>query len=183
MLVEGGTLRRRDFYIPLDAVRTIDRREIYLSVTEDQLARDDAAPPEAKAIPERAETAGSDRADVVEWHEVPSGYDGAAIEVDPVDVGAVGRQVHIGMSVLDLLDDYVGEITRLDAARALMTVEHAYAGPPTLYIPYDAVDSVDEDEEVVRLLRPRASLVEDSAVPHSSAGARSHEEGGDRRPL
>lgn len=74
------------------------------------------------------------------------------------------------MTVLDVLDAYVGEITQVDASRAVMVIKHTYVGPPTMVISYDAVATVNGDEEVVKLLRSRESLLEEEGAQRSATG-------------
>lgn len=171
MLVEGGSLHRQDYYVPLKVVQTIDPREIYLSIAQDQLARDYTAPPRAEEIPVWQERPGGDSSDTVVWHELPSGYGGGPIAVDPVDLDAVVRQLVVGMTVMDVTDNFVGQIVRLDPSRSVMVVEDIDAGPRELLVPYDAVARVNSDDGVVTLLVPRESIVAEGVAPPPAADA------------
>lgn len=169
MVVEGGALRQREYYIPLTDVLTIDPREIYLGISEEQLAKDDAAPPKVTAVREQLDESDGGPSAAV-WHEVLSGYGEGTVTVDPVDIGKVASELRIGMTVLDVLDAYVGEITQVDASRAVMVIKHTYAGPPAMVISYDAVATVNGNEEVVKLLRSRESLLEENGAQRSTTG-------------
>lgn len=158
MLVEEGALTKRELYVPFHLMRSITPHEIYLSLSKNALTDAYLLPPAAKPLVEQQIDADTGRTDAVILHEIHSGYDGHPVEVEPVRVDELTHTLAIGMTVMDVDEEYVGEVTQVDTAGWRLTVRGRMTGDVMRAIPFSAVAHVDPDTGIVTLLVPAIAL-------------------------
>src|SRR5689334_17538619 len=158
MVVEEGHLARRELYLPFHLIQSISPRELGLTIPKDALTDAYLLPPKAKARLEEEQNADTGRAEVVIEHEIQSGYDGQLIEIDPVDVGAMKRDLVIGMSVTDANDEYVGEVTHIDPAQETLVVKAVLVDDRICHVSFSQIERVDPVDMCVILLVPKLAL-------------------------
>jgi hypothetical protein len=156
MVVEHGAFSRRRFYIPFHLIRSITPKKIYLAVAQAMLTDDFLQPPAIKPVVEEWTNPLTGRTEMVILHEVRSGYDGRLVRVMPVSVEEVTERITIGMTVLDVDDDYVGEIIDRDEERLI--ARNDIAGDTTHIVPFGFVASVNLEDLTVNLLVPKVAL-------------------------
>lgn len=128
MAVEERGLTKRKLYVPFHLMRSITPHEIYLSLSQNALTDTYRLPPAAKPLDERQIDADTGRTETVSPHEVRSGYDGQPVEVEPVRLDELARALATGMTVVDVDDEYVGEVTQVDIAGWQLTVRGNLTG-------------------------------------------------------
>lgn len=158
MVVEEGGLARRELYIPFHLMQSITPREISLRISRDALTDAYLLPPAARTLLAEQVDPETGRAEVVMEHEIPSGYDGRPVQIAPVRLDEVVRTMTVGMTVLDVDDNYVGEVMRIDAARGLLTVKGSLGDDAVRTIPFSMVAQVNAVLGVVTLLVPSVSV-------------------------
>lgn len=158
MVVEEGVLARRELYVPFHLIQSITPRALYLSVSKDALTDTYLLPPAATPLVEERNDASTGRAEVVIEHEIRSGYDGRPVEIAPVGLDEVNRNLVVGMTVMDVDDDYVGEVTHIDTAQEALVVKGALVDEKVRYVSFSQVARVDPDDMCVSLLVPKAAL-------------------------
>ncbi|HEX8032917.1 MAG TPA: PRC-barrel domain-containing protein [Ktedonobacterales bacterium] len=158
MEVEAGGLARKELYVPFHLMQSITPREIYLRIPKDALTDAFLLPPAASPLVEEQTDPSTGRTEAVLTHEMRSGYDGRPVQVEPVRVDELTRTLTVGMTVLDIDDAYVGEVTRVDTTRGLLIVRGSLTTEAVRTVPFGVVAHVDPDTEVVTLLVPTAAL-------------------------
>ncbi len=143
MTVEKGTFVHRTLYIPYKLIATIDKREIGLSVTKDDLLAAYTNPPARTTMVKAAEDASSGSAEHIAVTNVPSGYTGAPLQVDCTNVDEIKRQIDVGMRVFDVFGERVGTIDTYNIDREYIEVRKNPFIPHDLYVPMALVDGVD----------------------------------------
>jgi hypothetical protein len=156
MVVEQGALARRRLYLPFHLMRTLTPKEFSLSVSTAGLTDDYLLPPAIKPVVEEWTNPLTGRAEAVIWHEIHSGYDERLVRIMPVSLDEVVNGVTLGMTVLDVDGDYVGEIIDRDEER--LTVRDDIAGDTIQIVPFGVVLGVDLDNLEVTLLIPKLAL-------------------------
>jgi hypothetical protein len=149
MKVAHGRHTPRHLYIPFSAVTSIDPREIYLSLSRDELLRDYGAPPPRTTLTEQA--VWPERGETIALTSEPSGYDGAPVVVDRVALDVLLAQITPGMHVNTHSGEAVGTITRYDPRTGGMLVEKGVLTPHDLYLPITVVQRVDHAAHTVYL--------------------------------
>ncbi len=158
MEVETRGLARKELYVPFHLMQSIDPREIYLRVSKDALTDAYLLPPAAKPLVTEQPDPRAGGTEVVVTHEIRSGYDGRPVQVAPVRLDDLMRTMSVGMTVLDVDGEYVGEVTQIDRAHELLTVRNSVAGDVIRNIPFSVVAGVDFDRGIVALLVPALAL-------------------------
>lgn len=158
MVVEAGLLARRELYVPFHLLQSIDSHEIYLNVSKDALTDAYLQPPAARPLVEERKDASTGRTEMVIEHEIRSGYDGRPVEVAPVRVDEMTRNLVVGMSVTDVDDEYVGEVIHVDTEREVLAVKGTLVDEIVRYVPFSQVAQVDPNDMCVTLLVPKAAL-------------------------
>lgn len=158
MVVEEGRLARRDLYLPFHLMQTISPREIYLNVAKDALTDAYLLPPAARTRVEEQIDPETGRTEVVLTHELQSGYDRRPVQIAPVRLDEAARTMSVGMTVLDADDTYVGEVSRIDTTRRLLTVRGSLSDEAVRTVPFSMVAHVNADLDVVTLLVPSVAI-------------------------
>jgi hypothetical protein len=96
------------------------------------------------------------RTENVIWHELRSGYDERPVRIMPVSLDEVMTNFTVGMSVVDVDGDYVGEIIDRDEERLI--VRDDIADDTIHVVPLGVVARVDLDDLAVTLLIPKRAL-------------------------
>lgn len=150
MEVETRGLARKELYVPFHLMQSITPREIHLNVSKDTLTDTDAylLPPVTR----------TGRSEVVLTHELRSGYDGRPVQIMPVPLDDLTRTMSVGMTVLDADDAYVGEVTRIDTTRELLTVRGSLSDEAVHTVPFSMVAHINTDLGVVTLLVPSVAI-------------------------
>jgi len=163
--VRRDPLLPQDLYVPFRLIKTIDPRELFLKAPREALLARYTLPPAITVVVERVEEQdpdGTPSIHVREQRRVRSGYDGAEIPLDTIDLTEIGERLAVGMTVYDADGKRVGELTQYDSARAVMVVEKGFR-PRTYFIPFSVIAEVDAAEMFVSLLVPNAALERDYA--------------------
>lgn len=158
MEVEEGGLARKELYVPFHLMQSITPREIYLRIPKDALTDAFLLPPAARPLIEEQTDSSTGRTSAVLTHEMRSGYDGRPVQIAPVRLDELTRTLTVGMTVLDVDDTYVGEVTRIDTARGLLIVRGSLTTEAVRTVPFGVVAHVDPDTAVVALLVPASAL-------------------------
>jgi hypothetical protein len=175
MVVERGALAKRRLYLPFHLIRSISPRESYLAVAQAKLTDDHLLPPAIKPVVEEMTNPLTGRTEMVILHEIRSGYDGRPVRIMPVSLEEVTEQITLGMTVVDVDDDYVGEIIDRDEER--MTVRNDFADDTIHLVPFGVVARVDLDDLEVTLLIPKIALPQyASSQRMNTEGARADSE-------
>lgn len=158
VMVQANPFSEKDMYIPFRLITNVDPRELFLSVSRDEVRRDYAGlPPRSTQV---ADLDGTETAVTTE----PSGYDGSPIAVERVKIDQLRSRIAVGYQVYttDMTD--LGKITRYDPVTGWMLVEKG-VGPNkrNLMIPVTLVDFVDPGSSAVSLVASAADL---ERMPH-----------------
>jgi len=143
MTVEKGAFVHHALYIPFSVIATIDKREIGLSVSKDDLLAAYTNPPARTTLVTSTEIPGTGTAEHMAVTTVPSGYTGAPVQVDRTNLDEIKRQIGVGMRVFDVYGEKVGTIDTYNTARDYLEVRKSRFLPHDLFIPMALVDSVD----------------------------------------
>lgn len=139
--------------IPFVLITNIDPRELYLSVSRDELQQQFADPPARTIVVEGA--AGSEVAVTSE----PSGYDKTPIEVERVPIWTLRDRIGTGDHVWTSDGVDLGTIKQYDSLTGWMLVEKGL--PPNKHdvmVPLSVAADVDGTAHEVRLVTSRADL-------------------------
>lgn len=143
----------RSFYIPFRLITNIDPRELYLSVSRDELDRDYATPPPRSTFD--AEVEGQEVATTIE----PSGYTGAPIVVERARIDQLKNRIAVGDHVYTSELTDLGAIKRYDPVTGWMLVEKGVLSEKRdLMVPVTVVDYVNRDIQEVYLVASQADL-------------------------
>jgi hypothetical protein len=155
MVVEHGALEKRRLYIPFHLIGAITPKKAFLTVAHATLTDDYLLPPPIKPVVEEWTNPLTGRTEQVIWHELRSGYDEQLVRIMPVSLDEVTNNITVGMTVVDLDGDYVGEI--IDREEECLTVRDDIADDTTYIVPLGVVARVDlADLEVILLIPKRA---------------------------
>ncbi|HZT96540.1 MAG TPA: hypothetical protein VFB34_06850 [Chloroflexota bacterium] len=143
----------RHFYVPFRLITNIDPRELYLSLSRDQLDQGYVNPP-----------ARSTTVEYVAGHEVAvtteqSGYTNTPLVVDRVRIDELRHLIEVGDRVFtsELAD--LGTITKYDPVTGWMLVEQRQlSGRRHLMVPVTVVDYVNHASQEVYLVVSGADL-------------------------
>lgn len=150
--VETNPFSEKYLYIPFRLITNIDPRELYVSLSRDDLYRDYADPPPHFTVVER--TGEKEVATTTE----PSGYDGGPVVVDQARIDQLKQRVVLGDRVFGSDLQELGTIKQLSAARESMVVERGLVSKHDLTVPVAVVDDVDTDRHAVYLAVSEADL-------------------------
>src|SRR5262245_8716197 len=156
MEVEHGVMAKQRFYIPFHLMRSITPKEISLAVSKAALADTYYLPPIMRPVVEEMTNPLTGRTELVILHELRSGYDGRPVRITPVSVDEVMARITVGMTVMDIDDDFVGEI--IDRDEDLLTVKDDFADNFIHTVPVGLVQRVDPNDMSVTLLVPKIAL-------------------------
>jgi hypothetical protein len=156
MVVEHGALEKRRLYIPFHLIGAITPKKAFLTVAHVALTDDYLLPPPIKPVVEEWTNPLTGRTEEVIWHELRSGYDERLVRIMPVSLDEVMNNITVGMTVVDVDDDYVGEI--IDREEERLTVRDDIADDTTHIVPLGVVARADLDDLEVILLIPKRAL-------------------------
>jgi hypothetical protein len=156
MAVEHGVMAKQRFYIPFRLIRSITPKEISLAVSKAALSDNYYLPPILKPVVEEMTNPLTGRTELVILHELRSGYDGRPVRITPVSVDEVMTRISVGMTVVDVDDDFVGEIIDRDADQ--LTVNDDFTDNTIHTVPVGLVQRVDPSDMSVTLLVPKMAL-------------------------
>lgn len=135
-----------ELFIPYSRVKTIDPRELYVSLTKDELERDFTSPPARTTVVVPGDGL---RPKVVTTEA--SGYTGTPIVVARADLERLRPQVQPGMSVLTWDNASLGKVHRYDPITGWMEVVKGLLERRDMYLPLTLVDSVDAVAKEIHL--------------------------------
>ncbi len=151
MTVQKGAFVHHELYIPFSVVWTIDKREITLTQSRDDLLASYANPPARTTSVKNMEVAGKGTLEQTTVTTVPSGYTGAPIQVDRTNLDEIKRQIGVGMRVFDVYGDKVGTVDGYNTAHDYLKVSRSRFLPHDLFVPLALVDGVDLEARDVHL--------------------------------
>jgi ribosomal 30S subunit maturation factor RimM len=152
IMVQARALGHTCLYVPYRAIRTIDPKEIYLSLHKDELVQEYSAPPRSRMVVEHE----------LAREVVFSGYDGSLVEVNRVNLETARKDLAVGMTVLDLNGERIGSVEGFDTMESYMLVSQI-PGRNALSIPFGAIATIDQVYGKVFLDMPREMVQQDSA--------------------
>lgn len=150
--VEAAPLYDKILHVPFSMVTSIDRRELYLARTKEEVLRNCAAPP-----PRTTRVTFVDDRTVATTAQ-PSGYDGSALPVSEVDVDELRSRAEPGDHVRTSDHVDVGKVKQYDQTTGLMMVERGPLSRHDLMVPITLVDQVDRQRGDVSLVASEADL-------------------------
>jgi len=152
MKAEINPFSDRELYIPFKSVTSVDPRELYLSLSRDELLRQYANPPARTTHVEM--TLG----ETVATTRQPSGYTGALMVVEEANVDKIRKRVTVGDLVLTSDQIDLGTIKRYDGTTGWMMIGKGLQARNDLMVPITVVSHVDRDVSEVYLAASRADL-------------------------
>ncbi|MBV9282070.1 MAG: DUF2171 domain-containing protein, partial [Chloroflexi bacterium] len=117
LMVETNPFSEKDLYIPFKLITNIDPREMYLSISRDDLHRDYTNPPPRSTVVETVD--GKETATTTE----PSGYDGGPVVVDRAKIDHLKKHIATGDHVYTSDTNDLGTIKQYDPVTGWMMVE------------------------------------------------------------
>lgn len=163
MQVHHGGLDPQTLYVPFHLIRSIDPREIYLTLTEDELVKDYSTLPASQAVLEQWKDWRTGQVQSTVGHEMRSGYSGRPVMAFQQNYQALGQQLKAGMTVYDINGANVGMITQFDSSQGWVNAEKGAWGISMIVIPFSAIARV-EPNNTVSLLIPKEALQNDLAA-------------------
>jgi hypothetical protein len=153
LVVQTGLISHKDLYVPYGAIKSIDPKEVYLSLYEDTLTGDYSAPPPATVIVE------GDTATTV----VSSGFDGSPAEFNRVNLEMVRRDLARDMAVYATSGEKIGNVEGIDLTTGYMLVKQHHFSKEAFFIPFAAIRTIDRRFGEVFLAISRDVLLKDYA--------------------
>ena len=139
--------------VPFRLITNIDPRELYLSVTRDELHRHFANPPPRSTVVKDVD--GREVATTTQ----PSGYTGAPIIVERVRIDELKKRIAVGDHVYTSELTDLGAIKKYDAVTGWMLVEKGVmSNKHDLMVPVTVVNDVNRDTKEVYLVASHADL-------------------------
>jgi hypothetical protein len=167
MVVEHGALEKRRLYIAFRLILTITPKEIFLAVARATLTDDYLLPPLIRPVVVEWTNPLTGRTEEVIWHELGSGYDGTVVRVMPVSLDEITNNITLGMTVIDVDGDYVGEIIDRDEER--LTARDDIADATFHVVPLGVVAHVDLEDLAVNLLIPKRAIARYASIMVTNA--------------
>jgi hypothetical protein len=153
LMVESNPFSEKELYIPFSLITNIDPRELYLSLSRDEIHRDYANPPARSTLVEDMD--GRETATTTE----PSGYDGTPVIMDRARIDQLKQRIATGDHVYttDMTD--LGKIKEYDPATGWMKVEKGVlSSTHDLMVPVTVLRDVNHDSHEVYLAVSQADL-------------------------
>ena len=153
VLIQTNPFASRDLYIPFSLITNIDPRELYLSLSRDELKSGYADPPARFTM--IGSVGGKEAAITIE----ASGYGGSPVVVERSKIHKLKKRVAVGARVFtsDMVD--LGTVSRYDPATGWMMIDNGGPfGGPNLLLPVTIVEDVDTDSQYVYLVFSQADL-------------------------
>jgi hypothetical protein len=155
MEIEHGLIAKQRYYVPFHLMRSITPKEVSLAISKAVLADTYYLPPIIKPVVEEITNPLTGRVETVILHELRSGYDGRPVRIKPVSVDEVMTRITVGMTVVDIEEEYVGEI--IDRDGDLLIVKDNFADTFRT-VSVGLVQRVDPHDRRVTLLVPKIAL-------------------------
>lgn len=140
-------------HVPFRLITTIDPRELFVSVTNDELRRDYGTPPP------RATRVEEELGVEVAITTQPSGYNGLPVEVRRVQIDELRRDIRVGDRVFSTDPTELGTVKQYDAESGRITIARdALFDEPALSVPLAIVDVVNRNAQEIHLVWSEADL-------------------------
>lgn len=146
-------LAPKTLYVPFRLITNIDPRELFVSVSNDELRRDYADPPlRSTAVVDVDGTA-------VDTTTEPDGYTGAPVVVDKVRLDELKKRIAVGDHVYTSELTDLGKIKQYDSQTGWMLVERgALSEKHETMVPVTVIADVNQDSHEVYLVVSQADL-------------------------
>lgn len=152
-MIQTNPFSEKDLYVPFSLITNIDQRDLFLSISKDELHRDYTNPRPRTTVVEAVN--GRENAITTE----PSGYDGAPIEVERAKIDKLRERIATGDHVFTSEMTDLGTIKQYDPVTGWMMVERGIlSGKHDLMVPVTLVDDVDRDTDEVYLAVSQSDL-------------------------
>lgn len=140
-------------HIPFSLITSIDPRELFLSISRDEVRRDYASPPPRSTRIEEEYGGG------VAVTTEPSGYDGTPIVGRRARIDELTKYIEAGDRVYSSDPTELGTIKHFDPATGWMQITRdTLLNEPTLRVPVAIVDAVNRNKHEVYLVWSQADL-------------------------
>jgi hypothetical protein len=150
--VNTDPLDQKPLWIPYRLVTNVDKRELFVSVTKEDLRKEYSQPPaRSTAVTTRG---GRTIATTTE----PSGYDGSAVEVAIVDVDDVKERIFCGYHIRTSDRRELGITKHYDPMIGFLQVRRGLLPGRDLLLPVTLVAEVDKDAGNVTLVVSEADI-------------------------
>jgi len=155
-----------DLYVPFRLITNIDPRELFVSVSRDELNKKYSNPPP------RTTRVEEEFGDQIAITTEPSGYDGEPFVVQRVRVADLKRSIVLGAHVFTSDLHELGVVKQYDETKGTMWIADDIASSdPTLTLPVEIVDSVNPDTHTISLVASQADLERlEHLVPRPATG-------------
>jgi hypothetical protein len=153
MVVRTGALDRKKLWVPYRLVRSVDEREIFLTMLRGAVEEEFKSPPARKTTV--AEKEGRTFATTTE----PSGFDRAPVVTSEVDLGHIKNRLAVGQQVWTSDDVAVGRIKDFDREDRYIVLEAGRLSiKHDLLVPISLVADVDREDAEATLAVSNADL-------------------------
>jgi hypothetical protein len=153
MLVRGGAVDQKQLWVPYRFVKSVDEREIFVTVAKARLEAEFNHPPARTTNVTKTE--GRTVATTTE----PSGYDGQPVMTSEVDVDQIRQLLAVEQKVWTTDDVAVGTIKNFDKGGRYFVVEAGRLSMKhSVLVPIALVADVDREAAEVTLAISKADL-------------------------
>ncbi|HLJ66457.1 MAG TPA: hypothetical protein VKX16_03755 [Chloroflexota bacterium] len=143
----------KHLHVPFRLIISIDQRELFLSMTDDELRANFSNPPP------RTTRVEDEYGAAIAVTTEPSGYDGTAVVVRRAPINDLKDAVTLGYRVFTSDPTELGTIKRYDPAEGVMWIARdVLLDEPVLKIPVAMVDAVNHESGEVYLVSAQADL-------------------------
>ncbi len=163
LMVGSGGFNCKGLFIPFRFIERINEQGLYLTMLKDALAGQFGEPPVIHTVVENRfvpGTHGDTLPQAVEVQVVQSGYDGAPLALESVELGDIAERLSVGLVVYDVDGVRLGDIAQYDTRRRFFVVEKGIFNPTMKVVPFSAIDRIDRDKLSVYLTLPNKELRE-----------------------
>lgn len=150
--VNTDPLDLKPLWIPYRLVTNVDKRELLVSATKEDLRKEYSQPPARST----AVTTGGGR--TIATTTEPSGYDGSAVEVATVDVDNVRERIFSGYHVWTSDRHELGITKRYDPMTGFLQVRRGLLPGRDVLLPVTLVADVDKEAGNVTLVVSDADI-------------------------
>lgn len=170
MLVRPLPFLQRIFSIPFRTITHIDAREVFVSHTRAEVYRlYRNPPPRSTLLRERTDSiTGADDSEAITT--APSGYDGAPVVVDDVQVSELAREIEPGFRVVSSELEDLGTIVEDPAPRGQMLIRSPFPSREVRMLSTAFIDFVDRQDRLIYLAVSAADLGRLPAVAVEKGG-------------
>jgi hypothetical protein len=158
LAVRTAPFSDKDLYIPFSAITHIDPREVFVSLTKDELRREYGDPPPRTTLVVEQIDPVTGEDDSRALTSEPSGYDGTPVIVDEAKIGKLAHHFAPGFHVYSSEMEPIGTVKQYDRETKQMLVERGMFSKHDFRIPVALVDMVDRDHRDIYLAVSSADL-------------------------